>query len=347
MDIRFRHAAIRKGFTLMELLAVMVIIGILAGLITAAVARARSAARNTAMKTEISQLENALEAYKNQYGEYPPDFSNRTLVLKHLQNAWPRMVVSDWAGFQSMVTGYNSTLSINVSRLGPANALVFWLGGLPHPNNPKQLLGFSANAANPFEAPLTDTSGRIRVGSRRGPFFDFDPARLIYAGRTVATATTQTTFTNYYLAYRPETGSSAGNKSPYLYFRATPGLVHSGGLSLAYNATISSSGYGPQCWPGNTTGYLEEGGTLRGWTVPYFNAKGTDTRVWYNPNSFQIICAGQDGYYGRSINSNSSLPNGIGIAPHIPYGDNIFGTNSTGIFDNLTNFLPYTVESEL
>jgi len=347
MDIRFRHVvAIRKGFTLMELLAVMVIIGILAGLITAAVARARVAARNASIKTEISQLENALEAYKNQYGEYPPDFTNQTLVVQHLQNAFPRAGISSWSAFVSNVANYNSTLNINASRLGPSNALVFWLGGMPNPNNPKQLLGFSANAANPFEAPVM-VNNTLRVGSRRGPFFDFAPDRLIAANRTGSSVTTALPMTSSYLAYRPDTGSSAGDKSPYLYFRARPAAIDSAGYSLAYNATISSAS---QCWPASsssTAGLLEDNSTVRCWVTPYYRAKNsTDMGTWYNPNSFQIICAGLDGWYGTT-STTAGYPTWIQRAAFIPSGNNVFGTGTNGIFDNLTNFLPYTVESEL
>jgi len=88
----------RHAFTLVELLVVITIIGILAGLITAAAVNARRAAKRAVIRTEISELEMAIEKYKTEYGEYPPDFfglqfpdgSNmrceaRRAVLRHLR----------------------------------------------------------------------------------------------------------------------------------------------------------------------------------------------------------------------------------------------------------------------
>ncbi len=344
MDALVAHNArsARQGFTLVELLVVMAIIGILAGLITAAVGMAKVAARNAAMKVEITELERALNTYRDTFGEYPPDFAtisnseSRGKVLRHLQKAYPRMVIggsnvtTQWTNLTTLVQAYNNNLNIN--NLSAANALVFWLGGLPHPNNPKVLLGFSANPSNPFE-PIPTVSGTLRVGTRKGPFFEFDPARLI----------TGTQYgNNTWLAYRPNTGGSAGATSPYVYFRATPSTVDAAtGIALSYNATL-------QCWPhsGNLT-EISQGASATVRIRPYFQYDNRAASYnWFNHNSFQIICCGQDGYYGGNktgVAAPSNLPATAIFAPRIPYADNL----NEGNYDNLTNFLPGTIESEL
>ena len=74
-DTRRPPPATRRAFTLIEMLTVIVIIGILASLITAAAIRAAPAVKNFAVRKEISDLQQALEAYKIKYSEYPPDFA--------------------------------------------------------------------------------------------------------------------------------------------------------------------------------------------------------------------------------------------------------------------------------
>jgi Tfp pilus assembly protein PilE len=65
------------------MMTVIVIIGILASLITVAAYRARIAALRAVAKTEISQLQAALESYKSKYGEYPPDFAMVNAVVTY------------------------------------------------------------------------------------------------------------------------------------------------------------------------------------------------------------------------------------------------------------------------
>ena len=68
----------KKGFTLIEMLTVIAIIGILAGLIIPAATKARRDAAISKAKATISALETALSMYYTDYGVYPPSCTNST-----------------------------------------------------------------------------------------------------------------------------------------------------------------------------------------------------------------------------------------------------------------------------
>ncbi|MCC2630990.1 MAG: hypothetical protein K0S38_799 [Candidatus Paceibacter sp.] len=65
-----RHNA-EKGFTLIELLVIIAIIGLLGSIIFASLKTAAGKARDANRKAQMKSLQNALEAYYNDYGKYP------------------------------------------------------------------------------------------------------------------------------------------------------------------------------------------------------------------------------------------------------------------------------------
>jgi len=65
-----------RAFTLIELLVVIAIIGILAALVLSGTAYASKRAKIDRIRTELRELETAIENYKAKLGFYPPDNSN-------------------------------------------------------------------------------------------------------------------------------------------------------------------------------------------------------------------------------------------------------------------------------
>jgi len=67
-----RNRTARRGFTLVELLVVIVIIGILAGLVVGLSGTASRKMRESRTRAELAAIETAIEAYKAKFGHYPP-----------------------------------------------------------------------------------------------------------------------------------------------------------------------------------------------------------------------------------------------------------------------------------
>jgi prepilin-type N-terminal cleavage/methylation domain-containing protein len=62
----------RKGFTIVELLTSIVIIALLLGLLLPSLAKIRRSAKEAAQKVQFAAIDTALEAFKQDYGDYPP-----------------------------------------------------------------------------------------------------------------------------------------------------------------------------------------------------------------------------------------------------------------------------------
>jgi type II secretory pathway pseudopilin PulG len=62
----------RKAFTIVELLTSIVIIVLLLGLLLPSIAMVRKMAKETAQKAQFTTIDMAIEAFKQDYGEYPP-----------------------------------------------------------------------------------------------------------------------------------------------------------------------------------------------------------------------------------------------------------------------------------
>ena len=63
----------QTGFTLVELLVVISIVGLLAGLMSVAIPRAMEAGKKAKVKGELTAIVAAVKAYKQEYGRFPGD----------------------------------------------------------------------------------------------------------------------------------------------------------------------------------------------------------------------------------------------------------------------------------
>ncbi|MDO8511680.1 MAG: type II secretion system protein [bacterium] len=97
----------KKGFTLIELMVVIGIIGILSSLILVSLNLARSRARDGQRRNDIKQIMTALELYYASNGEYP-NTSNGVGKSSSPNDTWFTSSDSSWATFTAKLAPYLS-----------------------------------------------------------------------------------------------------------------------------------------------------------------------------------------------------------------------------------------------
>jgi len=81
----------RRGMTLIEIMVVMVILGLIAGMVGIAVVGAADRARVDRTKTDIHNLQGALDLYKARHGRYPDTGTGlKALVDESILNRMPK-----------------------------------------------------------------------------------------------------------------------------------------------------------------------------------------------------------------------------------------------------------------
>lgn len=88
-----------------------------------AINRAIIAARNTAIAIEVNQLASAIESYKQDKGDYPPNFRDQTVVVRHIRECYPKADPTYITNFVNYACGITN----NTSFIDEGESLVFWL----------------------------------------------------------------------------------------------------------------------------------------------------------------------------------------------------------------------------
>ena len=135
-----------RGFTLVELLAVIMIIAMLAALVTPAVMRALASARNAAIKAEIDMLHMAIMNYKNEYGSFPPcvdteyassSYTADGQAAKHVSRLFPRCTPANSASQLNAVSSNDSSRTQRTTD--DATWLTYLYSPNPIPTNKDQI----------------------------------------------------------------------------------------------------------------------------------------------------------------------------------------------------------------
>lgn len=329
----------RRAFTLVEMLVVITIIGVLVSLASVAVFKALETAKKARIKMEITNLESAIEAFRQKYNDYPPSFVDATKkpildeLRRFIAKAFPRCTADTEiaaiprydGSYPTAPTSSSAPFTSNKPAMTPAQALVFWLTSV------------SKDVTRPFSAPAS---------VERQSFFDFDKTRFLDAQSFQAWSPASNTVP----VYQPVSGKN----QPYYYFAARDYIWHV--IGRGNPPPDPPTNYPGQVWPvpyltwptwdANSNGALDASSTgpelftdtNGNLVLASFNA------LCANPKTFQIISAGLDGDFGaipktttiKTAVKISSTPGYFIYWKSYPDGK---GYDSNGADDdNITNF---------
>lgn len=298
----------RRGFTLIELIIVIVIIGVLIGLIGPALMGAFGSAREAGVVTEIKQLESAIAAFKAVYGVEPPS----RVVIYEAPSGWTGDAESRatirriWPQYD-FTTPHSGLFSRDLTGDGDANdeirlnageALTFFLGGVIN-RTTLAVEGFAKNPARPFLPAST-------AASREGPFFEFDASRFVDLDSNFAPSGSTTVY-----GWREYRDNLPGQTKPYLYFSSREGRGYQtittpiDGTFVDIYRVFNPSGTATPNPPGSGAGT-------------------SSVYPPHKPQTFQIISPGVDGQYGKGGVFNPAKPSSW--------------LSDISDYDNLTNF---------
>lgn len=273
-----RVSMFRYGFTLVELLVVIAIIGILMGIAVPAIFGVIETANSNKQKLELGAIEQAIERYQQQYGDYPPDFSNWTVVERHYRKIFPRINAVELDRLEAALqTGGVH----NPTKMDRAEAIVWTLGG------------YSSNPLFPFTgdggplARLPDNASQYQVNlNRENAFYEFDTTRLDLKIRDKDELISFTE-NNFYTSSDDDLFpkyAATDSGAPFVYFDAR---------TYAFGGAISGSSFTQQM-----NGY---GSSKYGNVRPYISTQRTttgDSWNFLNDDTFQVIAPGIDDSFG-------------------------------------------------
>lgn len=294
----------RKAFTIVELLIVVTIIALLLGILLPSISMVRAKAKETAQKAQFAAIEMALEAFKQDYGDYPP--SNLTWTASPssqycgAQKLSEALLGLDLMGFNpnsawradgmdstGTVAVYNSTNIANLqARKGPylelAKTNVFTLRKLF--NNTASLASDTNVLCDVFKVRKTsdnDSTGKPIIAGAPILYYKANTSSKIFDPNITVPNTS-------YRIY-DYTDNDPLVQLGKLTANGGFGLLHPLGYSATafYEGGFNYNVGSPVTYGGAGTGY-----GIRNPKIP---------QVWpYRPDSYILISAGPDGYYGTA-----------------------------------------------
>ncbi len=281
----------RRGFTLVELMVAITVIGILVGMLAAGIFPVLRTARETTINLEMKQIELSIEQFKTQYGFYPPSFESGTNIngtavgvssAADLMRYVNRMSPNHSEGAPSG-HGTESRLEHWYEEIGQfldqESSLVFWLSGVCKNKQFPITGGVDTSLAGP---PLAAHNFGVGDTIERDVFYDFKVLQLHgnETGEVVSDGFTAIpgALSGFIYEYNQGHGPSVGN----LLFKYRDAASYDlGGTTTPALPAVANTAY---C-----------NGGVQGTVAPFFYN-------FANPDTFQLVTFGMDGQSGAPGN---------------------------------------------
>ncbi len=278
---------IKAGFTLVEILTAIAVIGILLALLVPALTEIQKKAQNTKQKAQFHGIEVALEAVYTDMGDYPP-------------SEWDTAIYGNYAAPQRLAEAL-----VGRDGLGLHSDTLYHEDGMPAgavPGDPSLYKTTTPPA----------TLDNANLSARKGPYLELESANAVTLSNLYGTGNFGSLVDSYVLAdmYKITKNKATGKMtgSPILYYRANTNLVDhddASPLTSTYNAfdatgTIASSGFtmSVDSLTSSSEQHPLRNTDLDLFYTPTANPNFTDPPRPYKSDSFILHSAGPDGLYG-------------------------------------------------